>query len=98
MYADEECTVRPQVGQSYSELWVKVNNSVPAGTERSWGSYSEQFKSAQITLPDPGLGQITVYQLFSSDDIEGALEPGVVWCGGSESVMITAPLQVDFYG
>lgn len=98
VYANEACTVRPQVGQTYDELWVKVNRRVDHGTDQSWGLPEEPFNCMQLYLPEEGLGQITIYQMFGSDDIEGALDPGVVWCGSGESVEITAPLQVDFYG
>lgn len=97
VYADEACTIRPQVGQTYSELWVKVNKTVDQDVSKEWGEVADQFTVASILGGGEELGFIRCYIDMGSDDFEGAISPGVYMLAGGESITITAPLVVDFY-
>lgn len=97
VYANEACTIRPQVGQTYSELWVKVNRTVAREESHEWGDIDEQFTVAAIAGAGEDPGWITCYIDMTSDDFEGQIAPGVYSLGGADAITITAPLVVDFY-
>lgn len=97
VYADEECTIRPQVGQTYAELWVKVNRTVAREEAYNWGDIDEQYTVAAIAGASEDPGWITCYVDMSSEEFDGAIAPGVYSISGAESITITAPLVVDFY-
>lgn len=96
VFSNEACTQRPQVGQSYSQLWVKISKTIGRDAYYDWGDIDQPFSKAAITGfgDDPGL--ITVYIDMISDDFEGEIAPGVYSVSSSEALTITAPLVVDF--
>lgn len=100
VYANQECTERPQVGQSYDTLYVKVNADLSWGHDYDYyniaGSHFEGLACylKEVSGDDPGL---TVYVDFSAADFDTPPVANQVFvCSSREQHTITEPLQVSF--
>lgn len=98
MYANEACTQRPEIGQSYSQLWVKVNRTIVQDAFHNWGDIDEPCTAASVSGPSEDPGLITCYVDFNSEDFDSEIAPGVYSVSSYDPITITAPLVVDFYG
>lgn len=95
VYANEECTERPQVGQSYERLYVKVNDNLTLGNVYDYDGGTD-FSRLQINLADtPYDGYL--YVDFACPEFETAPVAGeVIECVASELFVISEGPQVSF--
>lgn len=97
IWANEACTVRPVVGQSYETLYAKIAQEIPSGRNMNWGNPNETFTNFFIQFIEGSNTNINVYIDFGGEVEEGNIQPGVyqlTYPGGEE---LESPLEVDFY-
>ena len=98
VYANQECTERPQVGQSYERLYVKVNADLSFGHDYIYSAESDYERLScglkAVSGEDP---YISLYVDFVADNFDTPpVANQVVACSSREQHTITAPLQVSF--
>lgn len=101
VYTDEECTQRPQVGETYSSFYVKVNKPMMAGDTIYVPSGPPKFSALALyaDAEPPAYGwqfYVQVYQSFKSLQLEEGYQ-GVIQCTFSTPATVEEPLQVDFF-
>lgn len=100
VYANQECTERPQVGQSYARLYVKVNADLQLGVSYSYGdSSAAPFSCLFVALESGEPLRVETYIDFISANLQAPPVAGdVIECsyGGADEFTITEPLQVSF--
>ena len=99
VYANQECTERPQVGQSYEHLYVKVNADLSWGIDYRYGNSSEPFRALVVSVSDKQLTEISInlYVDYISAMLSAPPVAGqVIRCNIEAAEVITEPLQVSF--
>lgn len=99
VYANQECTERPQVGQSYDTLYVKVNADLSWGIDYTYGNGSEPFRALVVSVSDKQLTEISIdlYVDYISAKLSAPPVAGqVIRCNIEAAEVITEPLQVSF--
>lgn len=98
VWADEECTVRPEPNAAYSTLYLLVNG-LPE-TNKEWNS-GVQFSNLLFTITDdPEEYNFELYWEFHSIALADPPAAGSVipvTADGDEPVTLGSSLTVDFY-
>lgn len=98
VYANQECTERPQVGQSYGILYVKVAADLSFGHDYIYGT-GDDFELLtcglkEVSGDDPSLSVYVDFVAANFDTPPVANQ--VVACSSREQHTIREPLQVSF--
>lgn len=99
VYANQECTERPQVGQSYERLYVKVNADLSWGINYRYGNGSEPFRALVVSVSDKQLSEISInlYTDYNSAMLSAPPVAGqVIECSYPNPDTISEPLQISF--
>lgn len=97
VYANQECTERPQVGQSYERLYVKVNADLSLGYSYVYGDSTSPFSCLTVPLESGDSNAVHLYIDYISEELQAAPVAGqVIRCNIEAAEVITEPLQVSF--
>lgn len=102
MWVDEACTIRPEVGQSYVALVVKLHRSFGLNDGKNYGSSDISGSHLQILTPDTEYPddpfEISVYDDFRSEEFRSAFEANqVINVVSPVEVTIDSTFVFDFY-
>jgi hypothetical protein len=98
VYANEECSERPIVGNSYQSLFVRFNAAIPADFTAVYGQGLSQFEQAEIMGKVPGeqFQAISVYIDFFAEIEQLVSVNTVIQVQEREAVELESPLVVSF--
>lgn len=97
VYSNQECTERPQVGQSYDTLYLKVNANLSFGNSYYYRNPAAEFTCLDVNLESEDEKLINVYIDYWSEKLQAPPVAGqVIECIADDVYTITEPLQVSF--
>lgn len=100
IFADQACTVKPVVGQSYTKLYAKFNRAFGLNGAKEYGTSG--FNWMSVSTPDTANPTypyiISLYGEFVSADIADPIVVNqVVTCTTADPVTIGEPLTTEFF-
>lgn len=97
VFADEDCTQRPQVGIQYDKLYVRVNKPMTDGNTVKFNAEGSMFQKLTLGASSAfGEGYyIILYAAFYEWNLEDGYE-GVIAVEPNAPLTIESPLQLDF--
>lgn len=97
VYANQECTERPQVGQSYERLYVKVNADLTTGYSYVYGDSTAAYTCLDVRLERGEAQEISLFIDYISEELQAPPVAGqVIECITGIVFTIREPLQVSF--
>lgn len=101
MWANAACTERPVVGQSYTQLYVKLGRAFGFGEAKTWGDAGNDGSWLDVGTPteevqDPYF--VALYVDFNSSDFNEPFTEGqIVPVSNNNGTLVTASYVFDFF-